>query len=119
MKAGTVSLLRFPQTDLRVSKLRPVLLVARAPGTHPDWLVAMVSAQIELATPELDELIGIGDGDFEPSGLKKASVIRIGRLAVVEQSLLMGELGAISDERLRRVRCRVAEWVLGEQGVAR
>jgi len=119
MKAGILSLLRFPQADLRAGKLRPVLLIARVPGTHPDWLVAMVSAQIELAIQELDELIGVRDGDFEPSGLKKPSIIRVGRLAVVEQSLLMGELGAISDQRLQRGRRRVAEWVLGEQGVAR
>ncbi len=119
MRAGTLSLLRFPHTDLRSGKLRPVLLVARVPGTYPDWLVAMVSAQIELATPQFDEVIGIGDGDFESSGLKKPSVIRVGRLAVVEQGLLLGELGTISDERLRRVRSRIAQWVLGEQGVGR
>jgi mRNA interferase MazF len=69
--------------------------------------------------PQFDELIGTGDADLEASGLKKATVIRIGRLAVVEQGLLVGELGAISDQRLQRVRRRIAEWVLREQGIAK
>ncbi len=115
MKAGKIALLRFPHADLRSGKLRPVLLIAPVPGSHQDWLVAMVSGQTEQAIPQFDEIIEREDSDFEASGLKTTSVIRMGRLAVVEQGLLLGELGAVSDQRLQAVRGRMAEWVLGHR----
>ncbi len=37
-RAGQVALLRFPLTDLTPGKLRPVLLIALAPGAYGDWL---------------------------------------------------------------------------------
>ncbi|RME40829.1 MAG: type II toxin-antitoxin system PemK/MazF family toxin, partial [Caldilineae bacterium] len=38
MKSGDIVLLRFPQADLAEGKLRPALVVALAPGRHPDLL---------------------------------------------------------------------------------
>jgi len=114
MKSGEIALLRFPHADLETGKLRPVLLIAQVPGAYPDWLVAMVSSRLEQAIPGFDEVISEGDSDFPASGLKQASVIRTGRLAVVDTRLLMGEIGEISGERLNRVRRRIADWILGE-----
>ena len=36
------------------------------------------------------------------------------RLAVLDGSLLLGSIGAISDERLKNVRQRLAKWVASE-----
>ena len=113
MKPGKLALLRFPRTDLGVGKLRPVLLIVRVPGPYPDWLVAMVSTHLGQAIPGFDEAITEEDPDFAASGLKRASVIRIGRLAVVEADLLLGEIGEISRERLNRIRRRIADWIMG------
>ncbi len=52
------------------------------------------------------------DADFSASGLKRPSVIRIGRLAVANAELFLGAIGEISDERLVRIRRRIADWVL-------
>lgn len=113
MRSGKLALLRFFYTDLEVSKLCPVLLIARVPGPYLDWLVTMVSTHLDQALPEFDEVITEQDLDFPSSGLKKASVIRIGRLAVVEAELLLGEIGEISDERLKRIQRRIADWITG------
>ncbi len=115
MKPGKLALLRFPYADHRGAKLRPVLLIAQLPGAHNDWLVAMVSSQLDQAVPQFDELISEQAPDFAASGLKESSVIRIGRLAVTEAELLVGELGAISDTRLDRIQQRNARWIAGQQ----
>ncbi|NSW76897.1 MAG: type II toxin-antitoxin system PemK/MazF family toxin [Candidatus Atribacteria bacterium] len=112
IKPGKIALLRFPQVDLKEHKLRPVLLVTQAPGGYTDWLVVMVSSQLTQAIPEFDEVIRKQDPDFPNSGPKKDSVIRVTRLAVVDQNLFIGAIGEISPERLHRIRHRIARWIL-------
>ena len=115
MKPGKLALLRFPHVNLEEGKLRPVLLIARVPGDFPDWLVAMVSSQLEQAIPEVDEVIRKEDADFPVSGLKQSSAIRIGRLAIANAEFFLGEIGEISGERLAGIRRRIADWILGEE----
>ncbi|HOQ67431.1 MAG TPA: type II toxin-antitoxin system PemK/MazF family toxin [Candidatus Atribacteria bacterium] len=115
MKPGKVALLRFPHANLVTGKLRPVLLIARVPGPYYDWLVAMISTNLEQALPGFDEVITRQDYDFIASGLKEESAIRIGRLAVAEAGLLLGEIGEISSERLNRIQKRIADWIMGVQ----
>ena len=43
------------------------------------------------------------DDNFDKTGLKQASLIRIGKLATVEESILQGVLGEISAKRLERI----------------
>jgi len=82
------------------------------PGDCDDWLICMISTQIRQCVPLFDEIIEEKDSDFIQSGLKTASVIRLGRLAVVHSSLLHGVIGNISSERLHRIRTVMAEWLL-------
>jgi len=110
-RAGLVALFRFPQTDLVSGKLRPALLLGKVPGPHDDWLICMISSQTQHSVPDFDEMVDETSGDFAESGLKARSVIRIGRLAVVEGAILLGVLGAISVGRLQRIRNRLAAWL--------
>ncbi len=109
---GQIVLFRFPQTDLEEGKLRPALLLAKLPGEYDDWLICMVSSQIRHYVQNFDEVVRETDADFADSGLKAASVIRLGRLAAVEGSILLGAIGHISPERLRRIKSRLAAWIL-------
>ena len=111
-RAGQIILFRFPQTDLEAGKLRPALLLGQLPGNYDDWLICMISSQTRHYIPQFDEFIQTQDGDFAQSGLKMASVIRVGRLAVVEGTVLLGATGHISSERLQRIKNRLAEWVM-------
>ena len=110
-RPGQIALLRFPQTDLSQGKLRPVLVLCRAPGPFDDWLVCMVSSQLRQEVEGFDEVVSDTDADFVRSGLKVPSVLRVGRLAVVEGRVLVGAVGEIGAGRLRRVRTRLAGWV--------
>ncbi len=110
-QAGQVVLFRFPQADLAEGKLRPALLLGKLPGEYDDWLIRMISSQMRHAIPEFDEIVHEDDPDFAESGLKAASVIRIGRLAVVQGDILLGAIGQIAPVRLQRIKRRLAEWL--------
>ncbi len=108
-QAGQVVLFRFPRTDLEEGKLRPALLLGRLPGEYDDWLLCMISSQLRHCIAGFDEVIQEGDLDFAESGLKVSSVIRVGRLAVVEGEVVVGAVGQIATERLQGIRSRLAE----------
>jgi len=110
-QAGQVVLFRFPQTDLGEGKLRPALLLGKLPGEYDDWLICMISSQIRHQVLGFDEVIQEADADFVESGLKMPSVIRVGRLAVVEGELLLGAIGQIAQERLQRIKNHLANWL--------
>lgn len=112
-RAGQIVLTPFPYTDLTGAKLRPVLMLRQA-SRFDDWLVCMVSSQVQQAETSLDEILTPADSDFANSGLKVPSVLRLSRLAVLDGSLLLGSIGAISEERLTNVRQRLAKWVASE-----
>jgi len=110
-RAGQVVLFNFPQTDLARGKLRPALLIGRFPGPYDDWLICMISSQTRHYVEGFDEIIHEDDTDFSRSGLKASSVIRVGRLAVVEGGMLLGSIGEIDPERLRRIKTKLADWL--------
>jgi mRNA interferase MazF len=71
----------------------------------------MISSQIRQCIPGFDEIVQETDADFAGSGLKVSSVIRIGRLAVVEGGILLGAIGKIAPERLQRIKDHLADWL--------
>jgi len=111
IKSGQIVLFHFPQTDLVIGRLRPALLIAKTPSNQNDWLVCMISSQRHQAIPSIDEIIETTDSDFAQTGLKSASLIRLTRLAVVEESIFRGNIGEIADERLQRLKKRLANWI--------
>jgi mRNA interferase MazF len=82
--AGQIVLIPFPYTDLTGAKLRPVLLLRQASQRFDDWLVCMVSSQLQQAETGLDELIGANDADYVGTGLKPSADI----LAVHERQTM-------------------------------
>ena len=110
---GQVVLFRFPQTGQKEGKLRPALVIRRLPGRYDDLLICMISSRIRQAIENFDEVVTNEDPDFERSGLKISSVIRISRLAVVERSIFVGTLGEIDPQRLILIKKRLADWIRG------
>ena len=91
--------------------LPAALLLSQLPGDYDDWLICMISSQTRHYIPQFDEIIQEHDSDFAQSGLKIASMIRVGRLAVVEGRIQLGAAGQISPERLLRIKNRLAAWI--------
>ena len=114
-QAGQIVLFQFPRVNLEKGKLRPALLLGRLPGEYDDLLLCMVSAQLRHCVVGFDEIIRRADSDFAKSGLKMSSVIRVGRLAVVEGTMIVGTIGQISPERLNSIRNSLTEWLVGKK----
>ena len=76
--------------------------------TYADVLVCAVSSQLRHACQGFDEIIDMEDDDFKMSGLKVSSLIRLGLIATLPRSAILGELGAISVARLERLRERLS-----------
>lgn len=110
---GQIVLFQFPQTDQAAGKLRPALLLRRLPGRFDDWLICMISTRLRHALAGLDEIMLDTAPDFESTGLKVPSLIRITRLAVVCSDTLEGAIGRLSDARLDQIRNRLGSWITG------
>jgi len=111
MKPGEIVLIRFPQTDLEAGKLRPALVLAIAPGRHPDVLLSLITSRAYQEIPDFDEVIEPSDPDFAASGLKARSIVRLSRLASVEESVINARLGKIAPARLNRIKERLIDWL--------
>ena len=114
IREGRVVLFRFPYADQKEGKLRPALVIRQLPGDYEDWLICMILSQLSQEVSSFDEIISEEDIDFTSSGLKFASVIRIGRLAVVHETILVGNIGEISTDRLTRIKNRLSNWLIGK-----
>ncbi len=110
---GHIVLFRFPQTDQQVGKLRPALVIRKLPGQYNDWLICMISSQLDHRLHDLDEIINSDDSDFPGSGLKVPSLIRVCRLAVVNGDILIGKIGQISNSRLFHIKQNLSQWIQG------
>jgi mRNA interferase MazF len=108
---GQIVLFRFPQTDQQIGKLRPALIIRKSPGNYNDWLICMISTQLDQEISGFDEMITANDSDFAESGLKASSLIRISRLAVVNGDILLGKIGQIDNLRLNRIKQNLSQWL--------
>jgi mRNA interferase MazF len=109
MNEGDIALTPLPQAN-GLTKSRPVLLL-RKMAPFGDWLVCGVSSQLRQEVLGFDEVIEPADPDFVISGLKIASVIRLGFLAVIPEQRLLGRLGEIAHARSQRLRLRLSNFL--------
>lgn len=114
---GDILLFPFPQSDLGVGKLRPALLIKRIDGEFDDCLVCMISTQTRHQIPDLEIVLSETTAGFDKSGLKKESLIRTSRLAVVHPSVFTGKLGTLPTEVFNDIRHRLAEWIRSEGSI--
>ena len=109
MNERDVVLTPLPQSDGRI-KHRPAIVLRQMPP-FGDLLVCGISTQLHQAVADFDDLIEPPHDDFPASGLKAASVIRLGFLAVLPASSFIGGIGAISAERHHRLLTRLSQFL--------
>jgi mRNA interferase MazF len=94
MTESDVGLARMHQADGN-TKLRPVFLIRQIPP-YSDWLVCVISSQVQSAVEGFDVVIDTDHADFQLSGPKVASSIRVGFLAVLPTNRIAGRIGRFS-----------------------
>ncbi len=113
MNSGSIVLARVQQADGRL-KTRPVVILNNVPP-FSDSIVCAVSSKLKHECSGFDEVIAVNDEDFADSGLKVSSLIRLGIVATIPKSTVIGELGKISATRLQRLRSRLAQRIMSEE----
>ena len=109
MNEGDVALTPLPQADGR-TKPSPVILFRRMPP-FGDWLICGVSTQLHQQVAGFDDIIEPAHPDFSRSGLKAASLMRLGFLAVLPAEQFIGVLGSVARERHARLLQRLAQFL--------
>jgi mRNA interferase MazF len=109
LSRGDVVLTPFPFTDLTQRSLRPALVVSDGP-IGDDLVLAGISSVVRGPRVPTDLLIDRSHAEFKQTGLRVASVIRLHKLATVENRILVRRLGqigpqlqAVVDVSLRKV----------------
>ena len=95
MRKGDIVLIPFPFTDLTGSKKRPALILLSG---SLDVTVSFISTQLHWQEPT--------DLLLQPNatnGLKKPSLIRIGKIATVDKTLVIGRLGSIKAKQVEEL----------------
>ncbi|HEY0110704.1 MAG TPA: type II toxin-antitoxin system PemK/MazF family toxin [Fibrella sp.] len=95
MKQGDLVLVPFPFTDLSGSKIRPALVLL---ATDLDVTLAFISTQLHWQ--EATDLLLY---PTSLNGLKKPSLIRLSKLATIDNGLAQGRLGELSPNELGQV----------------
>jgi mRNA interferase MazF len=110
---GEVALVRFPFTDLATAKKRPALVLARTTRSPRNRLatVAMITSQVEALKLVGDVLLA----DWKTAGLLHPSLLRLVKIATVDEELIDKAIGRLSTRDLDAARAafrRVfATWV--------
>lgn len=99
---GDIVLAAFPYTDLSLQKRRPAL-VLNENTDQGDVILAFISSQIPASLPPSSLLLERSEPEFQQTGLKVASVIRLDKIATIERHLITRRLGKLPDSKLQEM----------------
>lgn len=90
-----IVLINFPFDDLSETKLRPALCLTDAISEHKHVILAFITSNLNNATESTDLIIENSRVDFEKTGLKVSSVIKIHRLITVSDRFIQKVIGRL------------------------
>ena len=95
-KKGIIVLIPFPFTDLSSSKVRPALIISSNKISGDDIIVAFISSKKITKLQKTDVFITRNTQDFDKTGLKVDSIIKINKIATLDKKIILGELGEVN-----------------------
>jgi len=93
-KKNTIVLVPFPFTDMSSVKVRPAVILSNN-STSDDVVVAFISSKKVKQIHKIDIQIKEKQKDFEKTGLKISSTIKVDKLATLDKKIVLGELGEV------------------------
>jgi mRNA interferase MazF len=96
---GDIVLAAFPYTDLSMQTRRPAL-VLNENTEHGDVILAFISTQLPSNPNPTSVILESTDPDFQQTGLKSNSVIRLDKIATIERRLVTRRLGKLAPSRM-------------------
>ena len=101
MAKGDIVLITFPFTDLSGTKLRPAVVLAETPL---DITVCFITTQIQW-----QESFDVMLTPSSQNGLRKTSILRVGKIATLDRSLAKGLLGTLNATELALLNTKLKE----------
>jgi mRNA interferase MazF len=108
---GDIFLFKFPLTNQSTGKRRPAVLLKKIPVQISDWLVCMVSSRLHHEVQGVDMVVRVDEEIFAQTGFRKDSLIRVTRLAVVDEAILETKIGNLPQDVLFGLKGRLAAWL--------
>jgi len=99
-----VVLVPFPFDDLSNNKVRPAVCLTEPIGQYRHVVLAFITSKVPEELLETDILISSDDEDFETSGLKVSSVLRLHRMMTATTNIIRRELGQLSETQQENVK---------------
>lgn len=93
---GKIILVPFPFDDLSLTKVRPAVALTEPIGSFRHVVIAFITSQVPDEMFDTDLLIEASDSDFNSTGLRVTSVLRLHRICTVTTTLFQRELGELS-----------------------
>jgi mRNA interferase MazF len=95
---GKVVLVPFPFDDLSATKVRPAVCLTHSISPYQHVLLAFITSRIPDQPLATDIVFDASHPDFASSGLRKPSTLRLHYLMTARTSLILRELGALSNK---------------------
>ena len=99
-KQGAIVLVPFPFTDLTAAKVRPAVVLS-AKLVKSDVVLAFISSK------QKQEEYNVAIAPSKTNGLRVPSVIICSKLATLEKTVLLGELGFVEDDILKQIKAKL------------
>ncbi len=103
-KPGDIILVNFPFTDLLSSKLRPAIVVT---VKGEDVIILGIFSRIPEKIQESYFVIDENSEYFIKTGLKKKSIIKTEKIAVIHNSIIRKLLGSLPEDIFNMVRTKL------------
>ena len=98
MNKGDIVLVPFPFTDLSQSKLRPDIVLWTS-STSVDITLCFITSQDVNILNEGEFVLDKSDNEFQGTGLKVASKVRVTRMVTIERRLIMRRLEKMGSDK--------------------
>lgn len=103
-RIGEIVLVKFPFTNGALVKIRPALIVGKSEDDNGDFRLAYITSQVE-RYQALPSAVLLSQSDFKAGTLKKNSLVRLDKTALINQSRIskVGQLTSLKIEHILRV----------------
>lgn len=106
IQVGQIALLDFPFTNQRASKVRPAVILSDSLDNPADVLVAFITSEVDSYSNSKYAIL-INQNDLETGIILRPSVIRLDKVIVVENSVIIrtgvAQLKAAQVEKMLRI----------------
>ena len=102
---GDIVFVRFPYTDLSITKPRPALVLHEE---RDEVVLAYISSRVPILPSDTDVLVLRKEPFFEATGLKRDSVIKLSVLTTLKNWFIEGLFGEVDDTLRDEINARLA-----------